>query len=371
MRPDRIALAVTVAACALAATIAGGPAATAAGGSGVSGWDGINPFKCKLQYAGTGTAVPDPAADPYCVEFDKTHQNFTQLGLVEFLTLEPARSAAAVPKCFYFQSDHWTGSIVQGDGQTELYHFDGHYFFDKARGAGGVWVTNFNINGHTSDPGQLPGMPAQWAQYFGPGTGGAQGAGNFPADPACAAKAAAYPSAIYAPPAAPGATPGVAPSPSAPCLLASGAVTSHGIGVVSLDEPESRVRALLGDPYDVRAGFLRYCLSGGGKYMVGQSSPGSGPVSPTGAAATVMILTTHPAFSLHDVRRGSRASLFRARFRHARALLTQARTRVWSTAPGSDVLVGVRMGRVRFLAVYDRATVRTKPALAALLRRSQ
>ena len=57
-----------------------------------------------------------------------------------------------MPKCFYFQSDHWRGSIVQDDGSTKTYEWDGHYFFDKARGEGGVWVTNFNVNGQTQRP---------------------------------------------------------------------------------------------------------------------------------------------------------------------------------------------------------------------------
>src|SRR3954468_7378997 len=102
-------------------------------------WHGVNPFACELQNAGFGTAVPHPEADPYCVEFDKRRQNVTQMGIVDFLSREPAPVAAAVPKCFYFQSDHWRASVVQGVG-TALYEWDGHYFFDKARGDGGVWV---------------------------------------------------------------------------------------------------------------------------------------------------------------------------------------------------------------------------------------
>src|SRR5881227_2465503 len=58
-------------------------------------WDGINPFDCTIQDAGQGTTVPDPGADPYCVRFDKTDQNISELGLVQFLSLEPARVAAA------------------------------------------------------------------------------------------------------------------------------------------------------------------------------------------------------------------------------------------------------------------------------------
>src|SRR5688500_2957427 len=100
-------------------------------------WDGANPFECELQQAGFGPTGPQPEADPYCVEFDKRRQNVTQLGVVEFLALEPARVAAASPKCFYFQSDHWRGSVVQEDARTKTYEWDGRYFFEKARGGGG------------------------------------------------------------------------------------------------------------------------------------------------------------------------------------------------------------------------------------------
>ena len=90
-------------------------------------------------------------------------------------TSSPRSRRASPPpssKCFYFQSDHWRGSLVQDDPSTKTYEWDGHYFFDKARGEGGVWVTNFNFNGRTSDPSSLPGVPSEYARYFGPGTGG-------------------------------------------------------------------------------------------------------------------------------------------------------------------------------------------------------
>jgi hypothetical protein len=68
-------------------------------------YDGSIPFRCELQDAGTGTEFPDPEADPFCVKYDKTSQNVTDFGLVDFLSKEPARVAAAAPKCFYFQRD--------------------------------------------------------------------------------------------------------------------------------------------------------------------------------------------------------------------------------------------------------------------------
>ena len=154
-------------------------------------WDGVNPFHCTVQNAGQGTTVPDPGADPYCVRFDKTHQNVTELGLLRFLLKEPARVSAAAPKCFYFQADHWRGSIVQGNQATVLYEFEGHYFFDKATGDGGVWVTGFRIAGHTFDPRTLPGFPPQYDRYFGPGRGGFRTHNEFRADPACKPKAQA------------------------------------------------------------------------------------------------------------------------------------------------------------------------------------
>jgi hypothetical protein len=149
-------------------------------------WDGSNPFNCTIQDVGTGTDFPDPDADPFCVEFDKTQQNVTDLGILDFLSNEPGRTAAAVNKCFYFQTDHWTGSIVQGE-DPELWHWDGQYFFDKAIGAGGVNIQNFRILGQPASfpPGTLP---PQFEPYFDQGGGGAYVITSIPADPSCAAK---------------------------------------------------------------------------------------------------------------------------------------------------------------------------------------
>ncbi len=152
----------------------------------VGPWGGRLPFQCRIQNVGTGTNFPRPNADPFCVEFDKTKQNLTGLGLADFLSKEPARTAAAVPKCFYYQRDHWTGSIIQGQA-PELWHWDGEYFFDKARGLGGVSVHNFRIGGVPMNP--APYAPAALKPYFHPGGGG--GAMVLLAtrpDPTCAAR---------------------------------------------------------------------------------------------------------------------------------------------------------------------------------------
>jgi hypothetical protein len=144
-------------------------AGTAVATTPVVPWDGSNPFRCTIQNVGTGTDFPDPDADPFCVEFDKTQQNVTELGLLEFLLREPARVAAASTKCFYYQVDHWTGSIVQGQA-PQLWHWDGHYFFDKARAVGGVHLERFTT------------------PLFGPVTVGSQLVDLGAAEPLCAAK---------------------------------------------------------------------------------------------------------------------------------------------------------------------------------------
>ncbi|MFL5907968.1 MAG: hypothetical protein ACJ75Z_10295 [Solirubrobacterales bacterium] len=149
-------------------------------------WDGTNPFNCTIQDVGTGVDFPFPDADPFCVEFDKTQQNVTDFGFAEFLANEPARTAAASPKCFYYQTDHWTGSIVQGES-PELWHWDGQYFFDKAIGGGGVNIQNFRIGGQPASfpPGSLP---EQFQPYFDQNGGGALVVLGVPADPNCAAR---------------------------------------------------------------------------------------------------------------------------------------------------------------------------------------
>jgi hypothetical protein len=110
----RRALATGIAAVAVAAALP-----HSAGATGINGWDGKNPFACTLQQLGGGTDFPEPNADPFCVEYDKRHQNVTQLGVVDFLSKEPARVGIASPKCFYFQRDHWIGSVVQANQQTQ------------------------------------------------------------------------------------------------------------------------------------------------------------------------------------------------------------------------------------------------------------
>jgi hypothetical protein len=322
-----------------------------------TGWNGENPFVCELQQAGLRPVGPNPAADPYCVEFDKRRQNVSQLGVVEFLSQEPARVAAASDKCFYFQSDHWRGSIVQDDGATKTYEWDGHYFFDKARGEGGVWVTNFNFNGRTSDPGQIPGMPAEYGRYFGPGTGGTITRNGFDADPRCVEQAKKAPPYARTSAGARG------------CLVAKGGMSSRTLGGVRLGEAESGVRARLGTPHFIRRGFLRWCFQDGTSLRVGQAEDRSGDAGAGDAEPTVVLLTTSRAFRTRGI--GPRTTLraLRRAFPGAIRRYGVNGHTVWSLSRRSTITVGVRSNRVTWLAIHDRSAIKTLTALRGYLRR--
>ena len=347
-----------VLAVALALTAACAPTASAQGGP-TTGWDGTNPFNCVLQQAGFDGTGPDPGADPYCIEFDKRRQNVTQGGVVQFLLLEPERVAVASPKCFYFQSDHWRGSVVQEDASTKTYEWDGHYFFDKAKGEGGVWVSNFNFNGRTEDPSRLPGMPQEYARHFGPGTGGFRNRGSVQADPRCAERAAREANRIY--------RSGV---PAPRCGAAGGPVTATRLGPVRIGDTESDVRRTLGPPGEIRRGFLRYCLTSGGRYVVGQHEDRSGPFREGDVERTVMIVGTNKAYRYRGVGPGTHVRTMKRRLRRSRFAFRYGGTRLYVASRGSSVMFGVRRRRVRFVAVRNRLTVRGRRGVAVLLRRA-
>jgi hypothetical protein len=307
------------------------PAAFALAAPQSSGYDGHVPFECELQQAGTGTAFPHPDADPFCVEYDKTHQNVTQGGVVEFLSKEPARVSAAGPKCWYFQRDHWTGSIVQDNGATQTYHWDGSYFYDKGRGLGGVYVENFTINGQTGDPRTLPGFPDEWKPYFGPGKGGVQTSDSVRVQPDCVAKAKQAP----------------APGPYK-CTDQGGSV-GKGIGPLRLGATRKDVEAALGPPAR-ETDALRWCTTDGGKLVAGFKGD-----------RLVFALTTSPAFDHKGLRAGDR----RPAMGRATKRLQRGGVAVYERGA---VLIGVDRKRVRYLAV---ATDRSKSALERWLNSSR
>jgi hypothetical protein len=233
-------------------------------------WNGTKPFACKVQDVGAGTDFPDPEADPFCVKFDKTHQNITEGGLVDFLLEEPARVAAASPKCQYFQKDHWTGRIVQDDARTELYNFKGRYYFDKSSGAGGVYVRQFRILGRPADPASLPGMPEEFQQYFSNGGGGAKLDFGMPSSPLCTAATAnartvartaaaddyyttTTPDDYYTTP-----KPGGGKKKNK-CIRVKGKVTKKGLGKARLGDSAGKLKKAIGKPAKLGSDYYRYC----------------------------------------------------------------------------------------------------------------
>jgi hypothetical protein len=291
----------------------------------VMGYDGSIPFDCELQQLGTGTDSQHPDADPFCVEYDKRHQNVTELGVVQFLAQEPARFAAAGPKCWYFQRDHWVGSIVQDDGSTQTYKWDGSYYFDKARGLGGVYIENFSINNQTGDPRTLPGFPDEWKPYFGPGRGGVQTMDTVRADPRCVAKAKA------APP----------PGPYR-CSDAAGSIRDR-IGPLALGIRHEDAEAALGPAARETNGVARWCTVDGGKLSAGFRGD-----------RLAFALTTSPQFSAGGFAPGDASAKARKRFRKldqrggVGLFVVSSKERL--------LLVGADRKRIRFLALVPART---------------
>ncbi|MFL5885591.1 MAG: hypothetical protein ACJ77M_11015 [Thermoleophilaceae bacterium] len=320
-----------------ALALAGVLMAAPAHASGPAPYDGANPFVCTLQQLGQGTDFPQPDADPFCVEYDKTHQNVDQLGVVDFLSKEPARVAAASDKCFYFQRDHWTGFVSESAPQTQTYHWDGSYFFDKSRGTGGAYVENLSFNGQSGDPTQLPGFPPDWKPYFGQGHGGAQETGDVPVDPNCVAKAGkqdphrpstALPSAFG----------------NTPCREAGGQVTT-GIGGIVLGDTRKSVKQALGLPSTEGSRFVSYCFVGGGRLVAG-----FGP----GDRAQIVITDATP-FDTRGVRVGMSKANARRHLLGRKHLRSRAiRSAISVVNRKRRLVVGLSKGRVAYLAVTPR-----------------
>jgi hypothetical protein len=327
----------------LAAVAFGSLAGAAGAQSQTTGWDGTNPFLCTLQQVGMGTDFPDPDADPFCVEFDKTNQNVTEGGVVQFLSLEPARVAAASPKCFYFQRDHWRGSLIQGVPQTETYAWDGSYYFDKARGAGGVYVENFRIAGQTGDPTLVPGFPEEWKPYFSEGRGGIQAVGQVEADPRCAGRP------DPGGPGGGGAGGGSQPGAADRCRVPGGRV-GRGIGGVRLGMRRGAAKRALGLPTAESHRYVRWCLTDGRRLVVALRARGD-------RARVDVVMTDSPPFDLRGVRAGNRLRTAKRRLRGLRRLGRVRGVTVYTRRPERRrrVLVGVRGRRVAYVAITRRS----------------
>ena len=104
-------------------------------------------FHCQFVQFGNGQApaLTGYPQDPLCVEYDKRNITASNGGAVTFVLAEPTRFAIAVPKCQYWQLDHWSIQLTPTDGA--LVQWDGSYWFDKGQGTGGVLLRNFTVAG--------------------------------------------------------------------------------------------------------------------------------------------------------------------------------------------------------------------------------
>ncbi len=323
----RVRLAFLAAVAALAAATPAGAQTTPTGP-----WDGSNPFKCANQDVGTGTDFPYPNADPFCVEFDKTSQNITDFGIIDFLSKEPARTTAAATKCFYFQQDHWTGSIAQ-DEPPELWHWDGRYYFDRAKGTGGVSIHNFRIGGQ---PGDIrPFVPDAYKPYFyGRGGGGVKVVFESDPDPVCGAKVDT-PSerrAVY--------RGGATAYPR--CIVPGGRIGARHVGRAGLGTRRKALRKHLGHPRSHKRGVDRWCVVGAANLRVAYSAKRRAEI----------IRTTAPGQTFHGVGPGSKGAKAKSSLLLTRAF-NLGRTSVFKAEAGhgSRLLAGIRAGRVRWLAL--------------------
>src|SRR5437867_825051 len=107
--------------------------------------------ECTVHHFAEGEAPPLDGLpdDPLCVEYDKRDITATDGGAIRFLAAEPARFAVAVPKCRYWQQDHW--SVQVAPGTTSIVHWDGSYWFDKGNVTCVAHVADDEVAG-----GQLP-----------------------------------------------------------------------------------------------------------------------------------------------------------------------------------------------------------------------
>ena len=302
--------------------------------SGVLGpYDGQIPFECELQQLGTGTDYPDPDADPLCVEFDKTNQNVTDFGIVDFTAQEPARVAAAGDKCFYFQRDHWTGSIEQGQ-EPEVWHWDGDYWYDRARGVGGVSVRNYRIGGQPQSA--TPFVPPAYQPYFDEnGGGGVEVLMDSGPDPSCAAKVDTPEerNQVYGDRAE-----------EIACIDPGGGIRGERVGRARLGGEREQVRGKLGPPTYSHKRIDSWCLVGKGEVRVAYEADGR----------ATAILTSGRGHSFHRVARGDPLRrVYRRLDVVARTRLRGQRLLAVESGASRNVVVGVRRGRVRWLVVAD------------------
>ncbi|MCU7820385.1 hypothetical protein [Kitasatospora sp. DSM 101779] len=83
--------------------------------------------------------------DPLCVEYSKRDITVDNGGALRFLLAEPARIAASLLTCHYYQQDHW--SVQPSTGAAPWVAWDGQYWWDRTGRRAGVRLTGFRVDG--------------------------------------------------------------------------------------------------------------------------------------------------------------------------------------------------------------------------------
>jgi hypothetical protein len=148
-------------------------------------------------------------------------------------------------------------------------------------------------------------------------------------------------------------------------------VSARRLGPLRIGDSEDEARRALGPPRSVKRGFLRWCVEGGGRLLAGQRGDRSGELGEGGPRRTVIALTTSPAFRFRGIGPGARVRALRRALPRARRSIAYGRTALYLPRRRSAVLLGVRGGRVRFLAVRGRNAVTGRRALRSYLRRAR
>ena len=150
--------------------------------------------QCTVHRFGEGeapdiTAYPD---DPLCVEYAKRDITVDNGGAVRFALAEPARFAIALPKCQYWQQDHWSVQFSSGD--VPVIRWDGSYWFDKGTGEAAARLRHLTIEGQPASVAQAAALVrpispelADYLEQYGEGGSGAAMDISVPVDPRCTA----------------------------------------------------------------------------------------------------------------------------------------------------------------------------------------
>lgn len=112
------------------------------------------PFTCEVEHVYGEGEAPEltdlPDDDPLCVVYAKEEITVADGGAVAFLLGEPARVAAALPACRYWQRDTWSIQLA-ADTQTVV-RWDGRYWYDRGAGTGAASMRGLELGGQPASP---------------------------------------------------------------------------------------------------------------------------------------------------------------------------------------------------------------------------